>query len=236
MENKDILIGVLVFLLCMAIYVIYNFLNYYVYPLDYKAVRYDDLTLRTGDLLFVLQYSSPHNFVSGEQFSHVGIIVVVNNIPHVLELVYPYVSCTEFTRRVMSVAEGQTFYIKSVMADVKMPPRLIEEAKNIKYSDKVISYALGTTLLSKEEINHYITNNKTGICSTFVLWVLDKFKLLDVDIKTPKIITWLANDYNKYHLPTRRIRFFDGTANVGFSDHVNIIMGKNGALSKVNTY
>ena len=88
MENKDLLISFLIVCLILAIYIIANFLRYYVYPLNYVPVRYDELTMRTGDLLFVLQKSSPHTFISGEIFSHVCIIVVLNNIPHVLYEVF----------------------------------------------------------------------------------------------------------------------------------------------------
>ena len=241
MENKDIIIGVLMIALFAALCVIYNFLNYYVYPLKYRPIRYDDLKLRTGDLIFVLQYSSPHNFISGERFSHVGIIVVLDNIPHILELVYPQVLCTEFKRRLMSIAEGQMFYIKSIGLEIDVSDyclhQLIEESKNINYTKKIINYYFKIASTSGKQIITAIDEKKEGVCSTYVLWVLDKFKIIDLrDVKTQKIITWLANDYNSHHLPVRRIRFFDGTANVSFSDHVDIIRGSNDALKNVNNY
>ena len=241
MENKDLIIGVLIIALFAALWVIYNFLNYYVYPINYKPVRYDDLVMNTGDLLFVLQYSSPHNFMSGERFSHVGIIVVLDNIPHVLELVYPHVLCTEFKRRVLSLAEGQMFYIKSINHKIDIGDsylhQLITESKNINYTKRIINYYFKTATTSGEQIITDIHEKKEGICSTFVLWVLNKFKLIDLNrVTTKKIITWLADEYNTHHLPVRRIRFFDGTANVSFSDHINILQGKSDSLGNVTKY
>ncbi len=227
--TKNLIIALLVVVICILVYIVANFLTHYVYPRGYVPVRYDDLTLRTGDLLFILQYSSPHNFISGETFSHVAIVVVIKNIPYVVELSYPYVYCTPFQRRVMSVAEGQTFYIKSVNVNVNIDDaallNILAEAQNIKYVRKVIGYVLKTLCLSSDTIISNVSNKKEGICSTFVLWFLYKLGLTQTleDMKPPRLITWLSENYNKYHLPTRRIRFFDGTANVSFADHLRVV-------------
>jgi hypothetical protein len=240
MENKDLLISFLIVCLILAIYIIANFLRYYVYPLNYVPVRYDELTMRTGDLLFVLQKSSPHTFISGEIFSHVCIIVVLNNIPHVLELAYPYIYCTPFYRRALSAAEGQTFYIKSVNKNVNISDRdlqiLVNKARDIKYNNNVIKYFLQSAITSGSYLIKNIDIKKEGICSTFVLWFLHKLNLLhDVDsIETPRIITWLATSYNKHHLPVRRIRFFDGTPNTSFADHINILTNDNPLQNVLN--
>jgi hypothetical protein len=165
----------LVIVLILAI-VCRNFLNYYVDPYDYKTVLYSDLSLQTGDLMLERTYSSPQVWITGTKFSHVGVIVVINSVPYIIEGAYPGVWLTKFSERIQG-ANGSRFYVKQRTRQLSVDKlnyvtHVIERAKQFRYANDITACFLKNRLTTVENMCKYIDTHKECICDMFCIWFL----------------------------------------------------------------
>jgi len=180
---------------------------------------YDDLKLQTGDLIFVRRYSSPHVFMSGEVFSHVAIVIIIimEGSPYVLELSHPHIYIMPFDRFLLGFGQGQIIYICRLKKEAYLTDRdvslLLKKAKEITYTNRVVRHYLKLSFKSNGEIIKQIEENKSAVCSTFILWVMNELGLLsEEDLKHKNgtnVIEWLSK-HEKYG-DIRRLSFFKKT-------------------------
>lgn len=230
MDGKTLAIFILVILLVFCIWIIRNFFKYYVDPLDYKPILYEDIQLKTGDLIFVRRYSSPHVFISGEIFSHTAIVIVLEGSPYVLELSHPHIYLMPFQRFLLGFGQGQILYIRQLKKEVYLTDRdvslLLKKAKEIKYTRQAVRHYLNLTFKSNEEIINQIEENKRAICCTFILWVMNELGLLsEEDLKHKNgtnVIEWLSQ-HEKYG-DIRRLSFFKKTLFFKPKDYYHITL------------
>lgn len=186
---------------------------------------YDDLKLKTGDLIFVRRYSSPHVFLSGEKFSHVAIVFIFQNEPYVLELSHPHIYFMPFNKFLLGAGQSQLFYIRQVQTKITMSNDeillLLENAKKITYTNKVTRHYLKLSFKTNAQIIAEIDETEQAVCSTFILWVMNQLGLLSEDDLKHKngtnIIGWLCEheQYGEMH----RLSFFKKTLFFNLSDY-----------------
>lgn len=230
MDGKTLTIFILVIILAFCIWIIRNFFKYYVDPLEYEPIMYEDLRLKTGDLLFVRRYSSPHVFVSGEIFSHIAIIIVLDGSPYVLELSYPYVYITPFERCLLGFGQSQLFYVRQIKKEIFFTNNQIEtilkKARDITYTNQVVRYYLNLTFKSNNEIINQIDETKLAVCNTFILWIMNQLGILskeDLENKNGKnIMKWLS-EHSGYG-DIKKLSFFKKTLFFKPIDYYNIAL------------
>lgn len=193
-----------------------RFYNHYVKPLDYPCIYYKDIVFKTGDLLLFRASASSHMWLTGDKFSHVAIIVKINNEPYSLELQPPNVKVTPIYHRLDSYRDG-TIYIKQINLQANSDPELLENillfAKNIKYPE-TFTELRNTYIKSCVESPWNITNDNDFICGKFVLHVLKQLSILSgKETGICNIGEWLseleeARPPYKYS-DLRQIAFFD---------------------------
>lgn len=222
-------IVILFLLLLVTIWIIRNFVKYYVDPLEYEAIRFDQLELKTGDLLFVRRYSSPHVFLSGEEFSHVAIVVILKGVPYVLELSYPSIYFMPLARHILGTGQAQTLYIRKVKNHINISEKQVEDllakANRFKYVDGIGEYYFGLIAKSNADIISDLEKERIGICGSFTLWVLNELAILKCNefYKKigPNLMNWLLEHTN--YGPVKRIDFISGTTYLSGSDYFDLV-------------
>jgi hypothetical protein len=222
-------IVILALLLIITIWIIRNFIKYYVDPFEYESVRFDQLELKSGDLLFIRRFSSPHVFLSGEEFSHIAIVVILNCIPFVLELSYPGIYFMPLARHILGTGQAQTLYIRKIKSQIEITEKqvsnLLSQANKFKYIDGIGKYYFNLINKTNTDILVNFEKEKLGICGSFTMWALNELAILKCDEFNkkigPNLISWLANHTN--FEPLKRIDFISGTTYLRGSDYFELV-------------
>lgn len=166
----------------------------------YKKILYSQVEsdIKTGDLIFFdHNLSSIHERTFGNrQFSHVGIIIIINNVPHVYEMC-PYdvefdklhnsssVKLAPLYNRILNYA-GDSFLVSLTYAINKYKEyEILSNINNRKYS-----YLSDHKILLSFLINSTAPDRHSKICSEFVAEILDALEItVDMSYSKKKNIT-----------------------------------------------
>ncbi len=218
-----VILGIIIVLLLV---VIYNFIIHYVDPMHYPKIMYKDLVPKTGDIIFIRSYNSVNSFITGNKLGHCGIIIVIGKTPYVLELSYPCPYLTSLEDRIKG-GEGESYYIRQLINPLpnhvikNVVPRVLEEAKRIRYTPEFISYYVTSKFNTVDDVCSYTEKEAEAICSTFVIWFLNRLGVLDkhhTEVPGSSNVSWLV-DFVGSHRPTHRIKFFPGKIQFRLSDY-----------------
>jgi len=230
--KMNTLIIILAIILAASILTNIRFYDHYVKPLDYPCVYYKDIKFRTGDLLLFRSLSSMHMWMIGDKFSHVGVVLVINNVPHCLEFQPPNAKLTPLYERLDKYKEGvicvkQLQYDLSTDQNINLPLRIsdiLSFANNLKYPE---TFAQTRDVHIKSCItNPWMVKNSSDFdCRKFMLQVLKKLGILQGNEKVAcNIATWLSELSYPYG-EIKKLSFFDETC-----------LENNGDLWSINSF
>lgn len=183
MDYLHISFGVVIVIL---IYIIYQFRYHYMLPNKYPCTFYPAKLFKTGDLIFFKSLKSDHKILTGSYFSHIGMIIVMNGVPHVLELVPSNVKMIPLDERYRHYSEGQ-IAVKSLNKPLDQQrlakiPAILDWAKTVVYSKNANSVWINDCMSNIWDRH----DPKTDFtCDRFIAYVLYKFDLIDANMNLP---------------------------------------------------
>lgn len=172
---------IIIILLLLSLELNRRFYTNYVSPPKYKTKYYPTHLYKTGDLIFFRSLDSNHMYLSDSYFSHVGIVIINDDIPYILELTNPELKFSPLKERFCQYFNG-TIYIKPIKYKIsnlqkQLIPNIIKWSHTVKYPEnkyKFIEFILSNCGSQNNTYN-------TQICTTFIIQVLNKLKILKGD-------------------------------------------------------
>lgn len=231
---------ILSIVIVLLLIIIYHFYNFYIDPMEYPKVMYNNLVFATGDIILVREFNCVHSFLSGNKFSHVGIVIILGHVPYLLELSYPHVYLTLLSDR-LSGADGSLFYIRKIINPIPETvlddiPDILETSKSINYTNDLADYYISTKFSTIKSLNH-TTETSEAVCGTFVIWMLTKLGVIRNLSVIPgsNSVTWLT-DFHGTHYKPYRIKFFPGKPFMRIGDYGNMVLDKINSMSNPSKY
>lgn len=115
----------LIILLIISVIVNYRYWNQYVYVPEYPCKYYLDIQFKSGDILLFKSLTSTHAWISGEPFTHVGIVLKYKGVLHCLEIQEPNVKFTPLFHRLFVTNDGYMYY-KSINREVQLDDAAVD--------------------------------------------------------------------------------------------------------------
>ncbi len=199
-------------------FIVYRFWYHYMTDIKYKCriitpTQFKTGNLfKTGDLVLFKSLQSHHKIFTNSYFSHIGIVIMMGNIPNVLELNKTYemrgmtyaggVKLYPLEERVKFYTEG-AICIKPINRPLdskrlSLLPEIINWAKNVQYANTDYKLWIKETCLD-DNVNRY--TESPFDCAKFIANVLNKLHLFnEEDMKLYRdkhcAICWLSKGCN----------------------------------------
>lgn len=186
----------LVVVILLLLFVVHRFWEHYMTDIKYKCriitpTQFKTGSLfKTGDLVLFKSLQSHHKIFSNSYFSHIGIIIMMDNVPTVLELQKTYeMQGATYTGgvKLYSLEERVKFYTEGAICikPINKPldskrltllPEIINWAKNVQYTNNdgnlwLTEYCIGNIWDSATEFPFD--------CAKFIASILNKLHLFN---------------------------------------------------------
>lgn len=194
----------LLVIVIILVYLLVGFYNYWLSPIEFDTILFNDIQFQTGDMLFFKNYKSLSVPLTHTIFSHVGIVIIINKIPFVLEMVTPFAYITPLKHKLME-NDGIVYFYKKIMspindANLTKLYNFLEKSENLTYRTR------------PQNINYNMLE-QTTVCSEFVyhclinIGILDKSKYDNTQLLDFLSLLTQASDSYQYD-KVKKISFF----------------------------
>lgn len=179
-----IVIAILLIIIIVESIMVNNYMNYYKYPSS-KQIDLKDIKFKTGDIIFFKNLASNHTRYSGTKYNHVGIIVVMDNEPYLLDL-QPVGLCLVPILDHFSVNNGDVLYYKPLLYDLTKDQKnqlkqiITDDINNIKFAENdKLAIIYGYMYKNFNDFDEML-------CSHYIIKILNQ---LNVDTSKPILDT-----------------------------------------------
>ena len=205
----------LIILLIISVVVNYRYWFHYVYVPPYPCKYYLDIQFKSGDILLFKSITSTHAWLSGEEFTHCGIVLKYKGILYCLEIQEPNVKFTPLFHRLFVIKDGFIYY-KAINREVELNDNsvdnLLDWARAQKFS-MTTAYMWLSRVYSCTQKEYWHKPVKYD-CGIFVLHTMHRMGILsgkeNPDCRLIKWMSELTNCHTGYsYAEVRQIGFFD---------------------------
>jgi hypothetical protein len=179
---------------------IYCVYYYYIRAPDFEKVDFNNITFKTGDLLLFKSYNSYIPLVTVIDYCHIGIIIVIDNVPFVLEMYNPCAYLTPLLHKLLENDGGIIFYkkLKKPLSfhQINKIDVFLRQSEQIKYREYMYESntdSKDNEMVCTEYIYHLLCDaeiiNKADYDGTFLLNYLGNLKTTYDD---PKYIIFFS--------------------------------------------
>lgn len=175
-----VIFGIILLILIISLFFNYRFFNHYAKVPKYPCKYYKNIKFKTGDLILFKSLTSFHLFITGQQFSHVGIVLEYNRQLYCLEMYEPNVKITPLFHRFNMFKDGY-IAIKQLNKPVNINDKinkLFEWSETLEYPKE--TFKISSTFIKSCVGDIWDTSDKSDIhCAKYILHCMKYLELLN---------------------------------------------------------
>jgi hypothetical protein len=195
------IIAILIVINIILIYIVYCGYKYYIAPPDYQPINYNDIQFKTGDIILSKAFHTYIPFGVNSDFTHVGLIIVINKIPYLLEMLMPFPYLTPLSHK-LTENDGKLLFYKKLKTilnseQLKLLEGYITKSESMLY--RKFPYKSNTESFSNELV-----------CTEFVFHALHEAKIVDKAKYDGTVLLNYIRDLEEYE-PVKYLKFSPAT-------------------------
>lgn len=196
-------------IIIIIFYILYCNYYFFMKPSEFERIEYNDIKPKTGDIILFKCYTSYLPLVKAVNFSHIGIIICIDNIPYVLEMYNPCPYITSLRDKLMEKDGNIVFYkeLKKPMTvnQLKKVEQYLKESEKILYRD----YMYQCNTEEKE---------KAMVCTEYIFHLLRDAGVINSNKYRGEFLLDYLSEMDDIYEKPKHIVFFHAVRRYTFSE------------------
>lgn len=190
----------LIVIILMLLYVLYCMYYYYIRPPRFERIDYNNIVFKTGDLMLFKSFNSYIPLIKAVDYCHIGIIIVIDKIPFVLEMYNPCAYLTKLSDKLLENDGGIIYYkeLKRPLSidQIHKTEIFLKQSENIMYRE----YIQDCNVDSKDT---------TMVCTEFIYHLLKDIGIIDHKKYDGTFLLNYLGDLQDHYYQPKYIVFFN---------------------------